>query len=129
MLAKLDAHEKEEIERELVCALREHAANMLRIVRGAGRPHDIIKGAIGIADAMTRYRDALGQMPDAHLIHTALTVRREPRDASSSEFDQMISGALRAAAARLLRQDLQEAHGENEMKDAIYWHTRRRAAS
>jgi hypothetical protein len=41
-------------------ALRDLAANILRVVRGAGKPYDLGRQAVEFANALVAYREAAG---------------------------------------------------------------------
>jgi hypothetical protein len=109
-------------------ALRELAANLIRVTRGAGAPQSIGRQAQELIDNLVAYRDAVGHLPDPDQIASALDVdkTREIRlDKSDADLDDryaietIISGSLRTAAARLLRQRLQESAGEREMDSGL----------
>jgi len=45
---------------DVECALRELAANTLRVIRGAGEPDELGEQMIKVLDAMFAHRDAAG---------------------------------------------------------------------
>lgn len=109
--------------------MREHAANMLRVVRGAGKPHYLGRQCVEIVDAFHAYREAHGHWPPAELISQTLDVYREPNwerfpdEAEGSRAREgVIRGALQIAASRLLEQRAQISAGEHEMHDGMRRH-------
>lgn len=108
--------------------LRELAANILRSVRGAGKPYQIGRQAQALADAMVAYRDAVGHFPSDEELGAALDVEipEERLDQMSDEQEvivrarqQIIRGALQVAASRLVDQRPQEAAGMTEIDDGV----------
>lgn len=101
--------------------LRDLAANLLRIARGAGKP-DLLQDQMARAfTAIDDYRSAVGYAPSDGEFHEAL---RFETDSAGDQLDhgmkRMRSGALRSVASMLLGQSLQASHGDNEMWDAFY---------
>jgi hypothetical protein len=108
--------------------LCELAANILRSVRGAGKPYQIGRHAQALTDAMVAYRDAVGHYPSDEELAAALDVEisEERLDQMSDEQQavvqarqQIIRGALQVAASRLVDQRPQEAAGMTEIDDGI----------
>ena len=109
-------------DREVAWALRALAANILRVVRGAGEPQAILRHYAALVEALERYHDTKGVLPDTAFIHEALSVRQdyEGEDAMGRKaIDLMIQGGLQIAASRLMKQPLQIAQGEAEMLAGI----------
>jgi hypothetical protein len=108
--------------------LREMAANILRTIRGAGRPHTILSEALALIDSAMSYREQVGQFPALEELGKALDI-----DTPKGRLDQMspeteavvtarekiVHGALQVAASRLLEQRPQEAAGDSEMHKGI----------
>lgn len=109
-------------------------ANLLRIVRGAGRSYDVLEQANSLLLAAQRYRDAAGVWPSSEQIANAL-------DLASPDFDErwpegesdfvygkeaMIRGGLQVAASRLLGQRTQETAGGRELMEGFYLIEQRR---
>lgn len=128
-----------EAERQVDLALRELAANVLRVVRGAGRPYELDRQAIAFAEACEAYREAVGHYPASEGLGAALHVREilEPGKWGEQEHEfaeareAMIRGGLQIAASRLLGQPTQERAGESELFDggrqyAAYCETQRK---
>ena len=116
----------EEARRELYETLRSFAANLLRIMRGAGKPDQVAGQCVDLLDALERHRAAQGRMPDAAELIDALALPRRrlfrrtlPRDMRRI-FDaeqKLLRGALQVAASQLLGQSAQEATGESEVRE------------
>jgi hypothetical protein len=108
--------------------LRDLAANIMRAVRGAGRPHTILAEAQALIDAALSYREQVGHFPASEELGNALDI-----DTPSERLDQLsadaeavvtaretiIHGALQVAASRLLEQRPQEAAGATELDEGI----------
>jgi hypothetical protein len=105
-------------------ALRDLAANLMRVTRGAGRPHYVGRQAQALVEALSEYRDAIGYFPSPEEIANALAIERSPErieQMSDEEFDlfraehAIVRGSLQIVASRLLDQKTQETAGEDEM--------------
>jgi hypothetical protein len=116
----------------------ELAANTLRIIRGAGRPEALVDQMKALLDAGFDYQDIAGYWPidtmaDALKMKSKLSELMEMAERGEVDGarihqahemrivaeDNIRSGALRAVAARLVGQDLQEAAGDRQMLDGI----------
>jgi hypothetical protein len=131
--------DKDGAERDLREKLLEAAANMLRIIRGAGKPDELIVQVNEFLLAAIRYKDKVGRWPSGEVFAEILAIKRdadeirvedrteEDRDRmyESGRMDRMYAeqtikaGVLRTIAAQLLGQDLQERHGKKELSDGI----------
>ncbi|WP_085034073.1 hypothetical protein [Ensifer aridi] len=107
-------------------ALRELAANIIRVVRGAGRPDDIIDQCNAVLKAAIDYHDKVQRFVSYHSVAAALRLERERvRDYDSFEGErqlalrQMIDGSLQVTASRLLGQLTQERRGESELYEGF----------
>jgi hypothetical protein len=108
--------------------LRNLAANILRVVRGAGKSWEIPGQAQEFADALAAYKAAVGHLPPSEDLDRMLSISRdasrlermedEVRDKVEAQ-ETIIGGALRIVAARLLDQHLQVAAGEKEFHDGL----------
>jgi hypothetical protein len=105
-------------------ALRELAAKLLRIARGAGRPLELEVLAGAYLGACNEYRQATGYGLRINAVRDMLRVRsdlppdREWTDEQRRRNDgeeQMVSGALQIAASRFVGQRAQELRGLDEM--------------
>lgn len=133
---------------ELSPPFRTLAANLLRVVRGAGRPEALGEQMFACLEALQRYQQAHGAIPRARVLRLAL----DPEEASFETGNwaelqdqealkwlsmsgqpekleaerKLLRGALQICASRLVGQHTQEIVGEHElysgvhlMKDAI----------
>lgn len=111
---------------EIDWPLRKLAANIMRVSRGAGEPYSVIQQCIEVVKGAQAFCDKCGDWPDDNEVREALDFH-DPRlrdytrqyDERSSAIEDIVEGALRLAAARLLRQDLQERHGEKDLLEGI----------
>jgi len=104
--------------------LRELAANMLRVVRGAGRPENLGRQMAEVVALYARYRDQAGAYPSNYDIHQAISLRsegnaRKHTDKWSHAIDDIVQGSLQIAASQLLGQSTQEAAGESELMEGV----------
>ncbi len=111
-------------QRDFDRTLIELAANIIRVVRGAGRPHEVILQCDEVVKAALEFRDKSKRLPSQESVASALRLRHEEIDYSKPWADResarqdMVSGALQIAASRLLGQHLQVKQGEREMNGA-----------
>ncbi len=122
--------------------LRELAANIIRVVRGAGKSYEIAGQCVSVIKAFQQYRDTVGQWPSSWEIDQALSISRERHGQQTYDEawqreqarDTVIRGALQVSASRLVGQNTQEQRGRSEMMDGlreleqIREETRKRAA-
>jgi hypothetical protein len=104
--------------------LRELAANVMRISRGAGKPYDLLQNCYDIVQCFQEYRETHGAWPSSSDIEEALKFREDrdysrPHDERADAIEDVVSGALRMAAGRIVNQKLQADHGENELMRGI----------
>lgn len=116
--------------------LQEITANLIRVVRGAGRPHEIARQSLALTEALTAYQAAAGMLPLGDDL-AAVIQPEEPGLHDWRAEDQVrhyarqrvIDGALQVAASRLLGQLTQERAGEREMHDGMVQIEEMRAAT
>lgn len=100
---------------------RELAGNMLRIIRGAGRPYQLMDQVIALVREM---ENAPPGTTCGAVMETMTEALRDGMGRRHGTFEHEIgmmeSGALRAVAGRLLRQQLQASAGERELWDGYY---------
>jgi hypothetical protein len=119
--------------------LRDLAANIIRVVRGAGKPDDIVDQCNEVMKAAIEYHDKTRRFVSSQSVAWALHLKPERiRDYDSFEGErqlamrQMIDGSLQVTASRLLGQLTQERRGESELYEgfrelrAIYDEARKR---
>lgn len=97
--------------------LKELAANMVRIIRGAGRPAELPEQMAKVLERLRDYHDAAGYLPSAHELTEILSIRyaRQHRDGWTDGVDEIVQGALQIAASQLIGQSTQESAGESEL--------------
>lgn len=124
-------------------ALLETAANLLRVIRGAGRPHEIITQFNEVIRAAIKFKDAFGNWPPSHLLAEMLAMHDGHEEVykkqSSGQFTQadidrwyedgtmdlkyaehaIKAGVLQVIASQFVGQTLQERAGETEMSGGI----------
>jgi hypothetical protein len=129
-------------EQEFSRALRESVANLLRVMRGAGRPDDLLYQLNGVLKAATQILDLTGQLP-VEIMTTILHGRSETQniwerrqrgeidDATIDQWEKdgtisrkyaeevIHAGVLQVIASQLVRQDLQLRAGTKEFNDGI----------
>lgn len=114
--------------------LRTLAANMLRVVRGAGRPWELPQQMAAVLTACEEYREAVGSYPSSDEISGPINVRYPAdgrrRDAFDGAAAEMVQGALQMAASQIIGQSTQEAAGRSELFDGVrrleaYWERQR----
>lgn len=123
--------------RDLGWPLRELLANMLRVARGAGRPHEIGSQAAEVIQAYQAYRQVVGFYPDSSEVGTILRDAVEgPKigldDDNWAEVhaeEMMLRGAMQVLASRAVMQRTQETVGDREMNDGMRAVTEARRAS
>lgn len=105
-------------------ALRELAANLMRVTRGAGRPDLILPQTTALNASLAAYHGVCGEYPSAE--HVAKALKLEVVAGSAEDIDdiwpdwdravrEMVNGALQVAAAELLAQRPQAAAGRREL--------------
>lgn len=109
--------------------LRELAANILRIIRGGGRPTDLALQARSFLEAVTRYGDEVGTQPTREAFAGALAIELDRELLSGGDLLQrqifdgrelLIRAALEVAASRLMREPSDEAAGLGEMVQGFH---------
>jgi hypothetical protein len=135
--------DRERAKREFSWAIRDTAANMLRIVRGAGKPYELLLQMKKAIDSAIKFQELHNHWPfdvissDLLLddeMETILAKNGEIDQAhidrwwKDGTFDRMMAehtiskGVLQAIASELVGQDLQKRHGENEFHRGIqHW--------
>jgi hypothetical protein len=109
---------------ELGWPLSQLAANMLRVVRGAGRPAELEPQMAAVIAIFDRYRAATGAFPGHYEIVEAISLRAEANarkhtDKWSHAIDDIVQGSLQIAASQLLGQSTQEAAGRHEVMEGV----------
>lgn len=107
---------------ELRWPTRDLAANLLRVMRGAGKPHHLIDQLFALTAAI----DRAGQVSNAWGIWTVLEEElqsvfpdwEKETDMESAE-NSIARGALQLLASNLLQQRAQSAAGSREMHEGV----------
>ncbi len=108
-------------------AMRNLTANILRIVRGAGAPHELRRQMHALEEAMQAHWAADRTWPISD-IAAAVYLREEPEnweqysEANRAEWyaeRQILSGALRYVAGEIIGPRVQASHGSSEMHGGI----------
>jgi hypothetical protein len=130
-------------ERDLRDALRIAAANLLRIIRGAGKPDELIVQLHHVVQSAIAFKDGVGNWPPSDLLGEMLALKREADDIleeraageiTKEDMDRMYesgrmdrkyaeqsikSGVLQIIASQLVYQELQVRHGQSEFDRGI----------
>ncbi|MDX0127409.1 hypothetical protein GOC15_22810 [Sinorhizobium meliloti] len=121
--AKIDENWAQEVFNQQLIEL---AGNIIRVTRGAGKPHEVISQCNEVLKAAIDFRDRVGMLPSSASVANALMLEEaEIRDYVSLSGRRKlwrrdtVSGALQVAASTLLRQPLQITRGKREMDDAF----------
>lgn len=89
---------------EIGFRLRELAANVLRIVRGAGKSYNLLDEMTACVRSFQEFRDAHGHWPESHAIDEALRLEDGPypaHDAPAERWDGWTCGVLKSMFAEL----------------------------
>jgi hypothetical protein len=130
-------------EQELRNRLHETAANMLRIIRGAGKPYELVTQLNDVVKAAIKFRDAFGHWPPSHVLSEMLAMHDDVHEMdekhaagrfTKEDMDRWYddgtidrkyavqaikAGVLQTIASQFVGQTLQERAGETEMRDGI----------
>jgi hypothetical protein len=114
--------EKQQAHRDLGYDIREMDANLLRIIRGAGRPHELPQQIINLGGAIlethkTARAWAIWSALEDEL-HSGVPSYWEARESTRHE-TTIARGALQLVASRLVHQRAQEAAGGREIDEGI----------
>ena len=106
--------------------LRELAANIIRVVRGAGRSYEIAEQCVAVIEAHRNYFDKVGSWPTAWEVDQALGIERRYETTSYDDAwkhemarETILRGALQVAASRLVGQNTQEHRGRSELMEGV----------
>lgn len=130
-------------EQELRDRLHETAANMLRIIRGAGKPYELITQFNEVVKAAIKFNSAFGHWPPPHVLGEMLAMHDEAQAMDEKQADGRFTkedmdrwyedgtmdrkyaietikaGVLQTIASQFVGQTLQKRAGESEMSDGI----------
>jgi hypothetical protein len=114
--------EKALAERELSWETREMAANLLRVIRGAGKPHQLPQQIITLGEHILETHKAARAWAIWSAMEEALqSAMPDFFDAPEHEahIGVIAQGSLQFVASRLVHQPAQEAAGEREIESGI----------
>lgn len=114
--------EKAQAERELSWETREMAANLLRVIRGAGRPYELPQQIINLGEHILETHKTARAWAIWSAMEEALqSAMPDFFDAPEHEahIGVIAQGSLQFVASRLLHQRAQEAAGEREIESGI----------
>jgi len=108
--------------------LQQLAANLLRVIAGAGRPQHIVGQVRALAEFIESYERAAGRSPgryelssclqtsyDEELIRRFAVIERERAEA----VETIVAGSLQIAASRLLGQATQQTLAQHKLYKGI----------
>lgn len=118
---------RERAVRDLEWPLRELAANLLRVMRGAGKAYLLGRQMVDVIDAYNDYKQVVGCYPDDYEISEIL---RDPLRTNTDKLDDfaceevyaeraLLAGAMQVLASKLAAQRTQETVGGREMWEGI----------
>ncbi len=137
-----DELERRRADAEISIPFRTLAANLLRVVRGAGRPEALGVQMTACLQALERYREAHGAYPKPKVLRQALNPEEADFDRGNwvqlkdeealkwlsmsgepEKFEaerMLLRGALQMCASRLVGQHTQEIIGEHELYSGVH---------
>lgn len=115
---------------EVESSIRELAANIMRVCRGAGSAQELAAQAKFFLEAQRAYREAFGRWVPSRELQQMLNPKKAWQDyhpsSADREFDEIdfaqdaiCRAALQVTASQLLVQNPQKASGEKDITDAI----------
>jgi hypothetical protein len=122
---------KQKAAAKLGWALKELTANLIRVVRGAGKPEMIFKHVDSFVEAFARFCDETGEPPDPMLLRESIALPAPNRD--DDRLDETLSGqaifrhSLETVASELLQQRTQRDAAMNKLHDTLRRIEERRA--
>lgn len=100
--------------------LLELAANLLRVVRGAGCGVLLGNQMGAVLESFVEYGETVGHWPPHYLISDILSVRKaEPSDYTASAQHDIIRASLQIAASRLADQKVQERNAKSALFEGL----------
>jgi hypothetical protein len=112
---------------EVRSALRKLTANLIDIVRGAGKPLELRRDVDAFTAAVEGFQGVTGEQPKAWEFADMLRVALEPEDSPTSEEEMaeryaqhaILQGSLLLAATRLLGQEAEAAEAYASLHKAL----------
>ncbi|MXO63424.1 hypothetical protein [Qipengyuania oceanensis] len=99
--------------------LRQLASNLMRVVRGAGKPYEVGIQAAAVIDVFENYKSVVGYYPSSGEIQEALSIDQEHWDEFTLAQATIVAGSLQIAASELAHQPTQVARGSRELFEGI----------
>ena len=120
----MDDHER--LEAFVQSDLLRLTSNLLRIVRGAGKPEQLYSDMLTCLKSHQAYKKSVGHAVPAEIIANTLEFRSDDTSQQEMEFrmrqyadETIVRGALQFAASTLAGQSTQLAAGSREMSEGI----------
>ena len=113
--------DRELLRRMMGAHLRELTSNLIRVVRGAGRPCDIMNQMASVFECLKGFEEdcddtvRMGDLPSLFCVERDGDVD----DLRARAIDDIVNGALQVAASRLVGQAALERQGEQEVLKGI----------
>jgi hypothetical protein len=110
---------------EVEFALVELTANLIRIVRGAGAPHWLIKQIVALLTAIDLYSDTVGHVPSASVFSRLIRMPEAERDLEGDRYEEALAdhgicrAALQIVASSFLDQKLQRLKAMDDLQTHI----------
>jgi hypothetical protein len=114
---------KQQAAAKLGVALQDLTANLIRIVRGAGKPEMIFEHVDGFVEAFARFCDDTGETPDPMLLRELIALPQPNWD--DDRLDEALSEqailrhSLQVVASELLQQRMQRDAAMNKLHDTL----------
>ena len=102
--------------------MRDLAANLIRVARGAGRAYDLPRQMVKVLERIEEYRASVGNYPSDGEIGRTINVRhmdKEHQDDMSRAVDRIVQGALQVVASTIAAQSTQRSAGETEIFEGM----------
>lgn len=108
--------------------LRLLTANLISIVRGAGKPLELSRDVDAFSAAIAAFEGAASRHPKAWELAEMLRVDLEPRSSTPTSEEELaelyaqhaiVQASLRFAAAQVLRQELEAAEAYGDLHKAL----------
>jgi hypothetical protein len=124
---------KKRAEEEIGIELRALAANMLRVIRGAGKPYELVRDMSSCLKAFQAYYDAHSVWPDSYRLQKVLDFDPDEYSRLKPDMDEaameqwhiktaeneVCRAALQIVASKLIGQRTQEHQGHSDLYSAF----------
>jgi hypothetical protein len=108
--------------------IQQLAANLLRVIAGAGRPQDIVRHVRALAEFIESYEQAVGRIPGPRECLSCLRISYAEQSIGglndverkrAEAVETILAGSLQIAASRLLGQATQETVAGHKLYKGI----------